>query len=554
VPLTLSSSARRRVVAASLAGALLAAVASGLTSPPSASARGTARSDTAPVSVLVRATTSATGAVEQAVRALGGTVTTELPIVDGFGARMPADRLPALRSTPGVVSADAAAGVSFDGAFGQGSGGPSAVYSTVVRADRAWGAGYSGQGVGVALIDTGVNAVGDLAGRVAASVDFTADGDGVDRFGHGTFVAGMIAGTGSTGAGVTGTAPGARIISLKIAGRDGSADITHVLAALQYAVSFKDVYGIRVVNLSLGTDSTQDYRLALLNYAVERAWANGLVVVVSASNRGPDAGTISKPADDPFVVTVGAADDRTTPAIADDGVPAFSAAGPTASNGLTKPDLVAPGRSVVSTRAPGSTVDVNNPSARIDTAHFVGSGTSFATGVVSGAAALVLSRTPSLTPDQVKARLLDTARPGPVGDPQRVGHGWLDAAAATSSDSTAAANQGLAWSDGSGSLQASRGSQRVSITTGTVLDPVLGPLPVLTLLSGDLTAQNRPFDADQYRSADWSGSQWYGSQWYGSQWYGSQWYGSQWYGSQWYGSQWYGSQWYGSQWYGSEWR
>jgi serine protease AprX len=320
------------------------------------------------------------------------------------------------------------------------------------------------------------------------------------------------------------------------------------MAALQWAVSFKDVYGIRVVNLSLGTDSTQDYRVDLLNMAVERAWANGLVVVVSASNRGPDSGTISKPADDPFVITVGAVDDRSTVGLGDDRVPSFSAAGPTRSNSLAKPDLAAPGRSVVSTRSPGSAIDADNPGARIGSSHFVGSGTSFATGMVSGAAALVLSRNPALTPDQVKARLVDTARPGPVTDRSRVGAGWLDAEAATLSDSTRAANAGLRWSDGTGSLQASRGSTTVRISTGTVLDPVLGPLPVLTVLNGDLTAQNRPFDAEAFRSGEWSASQWYASQWYASQWYASQWYASQWYASQWYASQWYASQWYGNQW------
>jgi serine protease AprX len=517
--------------AAALAG-LLAATA--VATPPAAGGS----SEGGALDVVVRELAPATGLAEQSVRALGGVVTGDLSIVGGFAAKVPVDRVDAVRSAPGVASVDEAAPVSFDGTYGQGTGGASAVYTPAVRADRAWKAGHRGQGIGVAVIDTGVNPVGDLAGRVSHSVDFTVEGDGVDRYGHGTFVAGLIAGTGSTGKDVRGVAPDAHIVSLKIAGADGSADITHVMAALQWAVSFKDQYGIRVVNLSLGTDSTQDYRVDLLNMAVERAWANGLVVVVSASNRGPDAGTVSKPADDPFVITVGAADDRSTTGIGDDIVPAFSAAGPTASNGLTKPDLTAPGTSVVSTRAPGSTVDVNNPSARIGTQHFVGSGTSFSSGVVSGAAALVLSRDPSLTPDQVKARLVDTARTGPVTDPQRVGAGWLDAESAVLSDSRREANQGLWWSDGSGPLQASRGTAETYIETGTILDPLLGPLPILSLLTGDVTGQNKTFDVEEFRSGEWSGSKWYESQWFGSKWYGSKWYGSKWYGSKWYGDGW----------------
>jgi len=466
------------------------------------------------------------------LRAAGGTVTTQLPIIGGFSATLPADRVAGLRRSAAVRSVDLAAPVHFDGAYGQGSGGPSAVYADAVRADRAWSAGFRGQGVGVAVIDTGVNAVGDLTGRVSHSEDFTADGDGVDRYGHGTFVAGLIAGTGSTAVGVRGVAPEARIISLKIAGRDGSSDITHVMAALQWAVSFKDVYGIDVVNLSLGTDSEQDYRIDPLNMAVERAWAAGLTVVVSASNRGPASGTVTKPADDPWVITVGSSADRSTPGLADDTVPPFSAAGPTRSNGLSKPDLVAPGGSVVSTRVAGSRIDVDNPGARIGSQHFVGSGTSFSSGVTSGAAALVLSRTPSLTPDQVKARLVGTARTGPVTDVQRVGAGWLDAGAATLSNSTASANAGLARSDGSGSLQASRGSLQVQIQTG-VVSGLLGPIPLLTLVAGDLTAQNLLFDQQAYRTGEWTAASWYGSSWYGSSWYGSSWYGSSWYGSTW---------------------
>src|SRR5207245_1877202 len=128
-------------------------------------------------------------------------------------------------------------------------------------------------------------------------------------------------------------------------------------AAIQWVVSFKDRYGIKVLNLSLGTDSTQTYRTDPLNYAVERAWDSGIVVVVSASNRGPGPATISKPGDDPLVITVGAVDDRGTPGLGDDELPNFSSHGPTAADGLAKPDLVAPGGHIVSLRAPGSAID-----------------------------------------------------------------------------------------------------------------------------------------------------------------------------------------------------
>jgi serine protease AprX len=371
---------RRPGHAVALAAAVAAALLATSTPPTAPSPPG------GPMrSVLVREMSAASSAAEQAVAALGGKVTAELPIVGGFAARVPAAAVPVLRSLGGVVRDVTDAGkVTFEGFYGQGSGVASAVYPSVVNADKAWQNGWTGHGVGIAVIDTGINATGDLAGKVVHSEDFSGEGDGVDRFGHGTFIAGLIAGTGAASSGgVRGVAPDANLISLKIAGRDGSADITHVMAALQWAVSFKDVYNIKVINLSLGTDSTQDYRIDPLDMAVERAWQAGIVVVVSASNRGPGAGTISKPADDPYVVTVGAVRDNTTPGLGDDTVPDFSGAGPTAANGIAKPDLAAPGGSVVSSRAVGSYIDNAFPSARVGTAYFKGSGTSFASAVTS---------------------------------------------------------------------------------------------------------------------------------------------------------------------------
>jgi serine protease AprX len=508
------------------------------------------------VPVLVREVSPLSSAAERAVAAVGGTVTAQLPIVGGFAAKVPAAGLSALRGLPGVVrDVTAAPKVVFQGSYGQGSGVASAVYPTVVGADKAWRNGWTGSGVGVAVIDTGVNGVGDLAGRVVHSEDFSGEGDGVDRFGHGTFVGGLIAGSGAASmGGVRGVAPDANIISLKIAGKDGSADITHVMAALQWAVTFKDAYNIKVVNLSLGTDSTQDYRIDPLNMAVERAWQAGLTVVVSASNRGPAAGTITKPADDPYVITVGAVNDQTTPGLGDDTVSDFSGAGPTAANGLAKPDVAAPGGSVVSSRVPGSYIDNAFPGGRVGAAYFKGSGTSFASAVTSGSAALVLSRNGSLTPDQVKARLVDTARDGTSTDHNRVGAGWLDAYAATVSNSTAAANQGLTPSNGTGSLQLSRGSLSTYVQTGTALDTLGGLVPLYLPVTGLVTPQGLAFDLDAYLHGDWNASTWYASTWYASTWYASTWYASTWYASTWYASTWYASTWYASTWYGNSWQ
>ncbi|MGH3369397.1 MAG: S8 family peptidase, partial [Nocardioidaceae bacterium] len=359
-----------------------------------------------------------------------------------------------------------------------------------------------------------------------------------DSYGHGTFLAGIIAGNGAASGGAyKGVAPGAKILSVKIAGASGSADVSTVLAAIQWVVSYKDTYGVNVLNLSLGTDGTQTYQTDPLNYAVERAWDSGIVVVVSASNAGPAPGTITKPGDDPLVITVGATEDRGTPGLGDDRLPNFSAHGPTAADGLAKPDVVAPGAHLVSLRAPGSAVDTQFPSY-VDGTYRKGSGTSMATAVVSGAAALILKQNPTWSPNRVKFALTATARPVATTDTMSVGSGVIDAYAAAFSAPAGEANQGVPRSNGMGSLDLSRGTVQVQADDAPQ-----------TLVSGLLTLQLLLWDPLLYTAVPWNSVTWYGSQWYGSQWYGSQWYGSQWYG-QFEGSQWYGSQWYGSQWYG----
>src|SRR5207253_3938343 len=175
-----------------------------------------------------------------------------------------------------------------------------------------------------------------------------------DRFGHGTHVAGIIAGSGAESDGHwAGVAPGAKLVSLKVAGPDGATDVSVVLAALQWIVSNRDAYHIGVVNLSFGTDGTQSYAVDPLDYAVERAWKAGIVVVAAAGNNGGLAGQeITKPGDDPYVVTVGAAATGDDPGNGDDTVAPFSSLG-TTEDGFAKPDLVAPGISIASLRAPG---------------------------------------------------------------------------------------------------------------------------------------------------------------------------------------------------------
>lgn len=313
------------------------------------------------------------------------------------------------------------------------------------NANVAWGDGLDGSGIGVAIIDSGVTLKDDLmtyndsGSRVVYSQSFVPGEDPSDLYGHGTHVTGIAGGNGmdSSGNGVSqtfqGIAPNVNIINLKVLDHTGSGMASDVIAAIEQAIELQSTYNIGVINLSLGQPVYESYTLDPLCQAVEQAWAAGIVVVTAAGNYGRDNSqgtdgyaTITSPGNDPYVITVGATDMHNTPTRSDDTVASYSSKGPTAIDHVVKPDLVAPGNSVISLLAsPNCTLVTTYPSTQIplstyetswgqgsqqlSTNYFRLSGTSMATPVVSGAVALMLENQPSLTPDQVKARLMKTA-------------------------------------------------------------------------------------------------------------------------------------------------
>ncbi|HEX2699423.1 MAG TPA: S8 family serine peptidase [Acidimicrobiales bacterium] len=565
----MSISARRGLrVAAFLAVPMVAAACLGATQPGSGSSPAEHPVLAAPVKaalahVIVQSRGDGSRAAT-AVAQVGGEVTRALPLVDGVAATVPAGSLASLTARRGlIVSPDLPVRVQ---ASASSSSATASVYRKVVGAETLNAGGYTGTGVTVALIDTGVSAVPDLAGTVVpvrdgmtgavkACVNLSGEKDCTDTYGHGTFMAGIIAGSGASSGGTyKGMAPGARILSLKIAGKDGAADVSTVLAAVQWVVSFREEYGIRVLNLSLGTNSTQSFRTDPLNYAVERAWDSGVAVVVAAANLGPGAGTISKPADDPWVITVGAIDDRGTPGLGDDSLPNFSSRGPTAADGLAKPDVVAPGAHIVSLVAPGSAINTAYPST-LGGGYRKGSGTSMAAAVVSGAAALLVQADPSVTPDRLKYALTATTGPTGSNDPMEVGSGIVQAdKARTAPEGTA--NQGLERSNGMGSLDASRGTVRVrTLGSDGLLGTTLG-----TVISGSMTAQLLLWDPIGFATGTWTDDTWYLSSYYLFGWQAVTWDGGKWQGGKWQGGKWqgvedtastYGGKWQGSAWYGA---
>jgi serine protease AprX len=554
----------RVLCAAVVAATLLAPLAGPATASP---ATGT----TARVVVQGRTDDAATAA---AVRRVGGTVTRALPVVRGVAAELPAARVAALTRDPAVRAVTPDAEVRFSALIGNDTTNPAtlkSVYRDEIGATALAAQGSTGGHVRVALIDTGVTETPDLAGRLVdvadpggtpaplrtnvRCVDFSGEGDCVDRYGHGTFLAGLIAGNGAASAGqFAGVAPAADIVSLKIAGRNGAADVSKVLAAIQWVVSFREQYAIKVLNLSLGTNSRAPYWVDPLNFAVEQAWRSGITVVVAAGNSGDAPGTIAKPADDPLVITVGAVDDRETPALSDDRLPRFSSRGPT-HDGLAKPDVVAPGARLVSIRLTDSYIEQQVGGGALATTPYAayrrGSGTSMAAAVTSGAVALLLQRHPEWSPDRVKYALTETAHKVAARDPLQVGAGLVVADAADTAPPGLANRGVVTLALGGGGIEASRGDVHV----GACKDgaecarcDVDRDCPPVT---GDQTAQGREYAEAEYAKGHWTDASWYTSQWaaplldtgpYGSSWLGSSWLGSSWLGSSWLGSSWYGNE------------
>jgi serine protease AprX len=314
---------------------------------------------------------------------------------------------------------------------------------TTVNADVAQASGYDGTGIGIAILDSGIYAHDDLNSfgtndqRVVYSESFVpGDSSTGDAYGHGTHVAGIAAGNGAdsqTGYKFhyEGVAPNANVINLRVLDANGSGTDSSVISAIERAIELKDQYNIRVLNLSLGRGIWESYKLDPLCQAVEEAWKAGIVVVVAAGNAGRDNSmgtrgyaTITAPGNDPFVITVGAtsANDALR---ANDYIASYSSKGPTLLDHIAKPDIVAPGNLVTSLRAPDSSLVAKNSSFDVYPCgdlycgpqfgapkYFNLSGTSMSTPVVAGAAALLLQKDPTLTPDLVKARLMKTAFKG----------------------------------------------------------------------------------------------------------------------------------------------
>ncbi len=531
---------RRHSAGLALLGAVVLA-AVGLVAPAPATG---AASGTGTVRVIV--TGPGVAAVTRAVTAAGGTVTAEFPLIGGAAATLPdGARLPG----GFVVTPNREA--TFTAAPADDASVADAPVSTVRRTlGLPASPGREGRGVTVALVDTGVADVGDLAGQVAAHLDVTGSGSG-DGEGHGTFMAGLIAGAGAASHGAyAGVAPGAKVLDVKVARADGTTDLGSVLSGLQAVADQGHRYGVEVLNLSLDSASPVPYQVDPLNQALRALWRTGITVVVPSGNQGPGPGTVATPGNDPALLTVGGDDENGTADRSDDTVAAWSGRGPT-DQGVGKPDLVAPGAHLIGLRSPGSVADLSYPQSRVGTDYFRGSGTSMSTAVTSGAVADLLARFPQLRPDDVKGLLTDTAYAASgLSDVAAAGTGGLDL--------TGAMAVARSYRKAAHNLDAAPGDPGAWKRLNTAFD---GQDPAAVQKAWDaLSPEAKSWAAKSWASLDPQTQAWVAKSWAAKSWAASstgdslqEWAAKSWAAKSWAGDDWAAKSWAAKSWGADSW-
>ncbi len=461
-----------------------------------------------PVNVIVQKSVK-DDRVELAVEALGGTITKDLPIINAFAARLNAGDVERLAVSGGVRWVSLDAPVEQVGKPAPPPPLPTTnTYLDTLNVRAAWNLGLNGDGITVAVIDSGISLDKDFSLSSSASggtrlikqfslspLSATVN----DVYGHGTHVAGIVAGNGSDSAGeITGIAPVAKLISLKICDETGRAYESDMVAAMQWIYNNRVTYNIRVVNLSVNSTVAQSYHTSPVDAAAEILWFNQVVVVASAGNYsiGVTLNPIqAAPANDPFIITVGASDERGTASLIDDVTAAYSAYG-TTTDGFLKPDIIAPGMNIISVLSKNSSWSTLYPDrVLLNGEYFRLSGTSMAAPMVTGAVALLLQDEPNLTPDQVKYRLKAASNTiagvstdiDPATRKVRK-YPYLNVYTAATGTTTQSANTGVAASQ--------------LLWTGT--DPVA-------------------WDSVQWGSVQWGSVQWGSVQWGSVQWGSVQW-------------------------------
>jgi serine protease AprX len=349
-------------------------------------------------------------------------VTHELPIIDGFACEVDNKALQKLSDLR-----DAATGLRItpdrevqlhDPAPDRASGTRLDIAAGTLHMQAVWDQGYRGQGIGIAIIDTGIAPHPDLASRIVAFHDVVnGQASPYDDNGHGSHVSGIAAGNGSASNGrLVGMAPEASLIGVKVLSAKGSGSNSNIIDGIQWAVQNKQRYNIRAMNISIGGPDWIGWQHDPLAQAVEKAVGTGIVVAVAAGNAGPQAQTVETPGIAPSAITVANLDENFTPDRSDDSINDSSSRGPTKHDQLAKPDVAAPGTMIESCDTHSGYVYMT--------------GTSMASPMVAGNAALLCQARPNSTPQDIKDALMQTTAPLPKVGPEAQGRGMIDPPAA----------------------------------------------------------------------------------------------------------------------------
>jgi len=456
------------------------------------------------------------GAKHGSVSASG--VTRSFHSLNTFEANLPGGALAALAKNPNVLS------IVPNYTVKARDFSNSQIWPDAAQVSQAWPSFANGAPTPtVAVIDSGVDANHpDLAGQVIASTAFVSDGNYTpngDGDGHGTFVAGTLAGSAP---GYAGAAPGTKIVSVDVLDNTGAGTLGDVIQGVQWVLDHAAQYNIRVVNMSLNAGTASSFQWDPLDQAVEQLWFHGIVVVVAAGNYGTDSSTPSgvlyAPANDPFVITVGAADTNGTVDPSDDFAAPWSAWGHT-EDGFAKPDLAAPGRVMNGPVPDGAYLPTQLPDRVVAPGYMWLSGTSMATPVVSAAAADLLASNPTWTPDQVKGALMaSVAQPAGYTSFGPLGFGVLQAGLAALQPGTVNPNAAL--------------DQFVSS------DPSSGQ-SVFDAASWDSAASaNASWDSASWDSASWDSASWDSASWDSASWDSASWDSASWDSASWDSASW----------------
>jgi serine protease AprX len=500
---------------------------------------GTASAATEAVIVQGPSAAAAAAAVER----VGGHVDAALGLVGGVAARVDDADAATLRADGLAVTPDIELHAT---AKAKVPARPAAQPQVTVLDPDAGYPADAGKDVGVAVVDTGVTEVAGLAGKVVYAPDFSGEGKPrVDGYGHGTFMAGLVVGDG------IGLAPGAKVVSVKVGDSSGTTTLSKLVAGLGWVAEHADTNNIRVLNLSFGVQTPFPYQANPLDSAVEALWASGITVVTAAGNEG--AGVVTSPGDDPFVLTVGAT--------------GASWSGSQSFKGYSKPEVSAPGTSVLSYRAPGSQIDVTQTDGIVDATYRRGSGTSMATALVSGAAAVLAQHHPGATPDDIKGALTSTASNGVVdlnaADNATWSASWWQTyplAFGGSDLGIPGWTAGMPWTAGhwaadywtAGHWAAGQWAAGQWAAGHWADDSwVAGQWAAGQWAAGHWA--NGAWDAGHWAAGQWAAGQWAAGHWAVNAWASGHWAAGQWAAGQWAAGQWAAGQWAAGQWAAGQW-